>query len=217
MKIILASGSPRRRELLAQAGYAFTVEVSDADEDITAQSPDRLVEDLSYRKAMAVVMAHGIEAGSGIQDPFPDKDLDTEIIAPEDEDLLFIGADTVVVLSDEIHGKPEDEADAARMLTELSGRTHQVYTGVCLIHTRGRHLLERRTFSECTDVIMRKLSAKEIHDYIASGEPMDKAGAYGIQGKAAVFISGIRGDYYNVVGLPVCHLAEEINRITSEY
>lgn len=191
MRIILASGSPRRRELLAQAGYTFEIEVSDADEHITADSPGEMVEKLAFRKAEAVAQLH----------------LD------EEEPCIVIGADTIVTLEGDILGKPEGEQDAMRMLSALSGRTHQVYTGVAIFLLWNGESKKNRIFHECTDVMMRELTEEEICRYIAAGEPMDKAGAYGIQGKAAVFVSGIRGDYYNVVGLPVCHTAKELEEL----
>ncbi|MGX8715797.1 MAG: Maf family protein [Lachnospiraceae bacterium] len=192
MKMILASASPRRKELLAQAGYDFTVEVSQAKEDVIPASPGQLVEHLSAIKAKAVALSHMEEGGSG-------------------EDEMIIGADTIVIMDGEILGKPKDDEDALRILKELSGRTHQVYTGVTLIRLREGKIISSKSFSECTDVTMRNLSEEEIRAYIVTGEPADKAGAYGIQGRAAVFVSGIRGDYYNVVGLPICRLTEEIN------
>ncbi|MDO5146583.1 MAG: Maf family protein [Eubacteriales bacterium] len=191
MRIILASGSPRRRELLSQAGYAFTVEVSEVDERIPKEKPGKMVEELSLRKAKAVA--------------------DTK-----KEMCTIIGADTVVALAGEILGKPEDEADAKEMLLALSGKTHQVYTGVSLLLMRGGECVGEKSFHVQTDVTMRKMTGEEIEDYIATGEPMDKAGAYGIQGKAAVFISGICGDYYNVVGLPICELTQKLAELWEE-
>ena len=198
MKMILASASPRRRELLEQAGYEFTVESSEAEETLIPGSPGQLVEHLSGTKARAVADSHRQDWGNR-------------------EDELIIGADTIVVMDDEILGKPRDEEDAYRMLRDLSGRTHQVYTGVTILCLDQDGIRYQTSFFECTDVTMRELSEKEIRDYIAGGEPADKAGAYGIQGKAAVFISGIRGDYYNVVGLPICRLTEMLNQIKIQY
>lgn len=213
MRIILASASPRRKELLGQAGYDFEVEVSEVDESVVSGSPREMVEQLSEIKAGAVALRYrtgeiqnGEEAlrhrAGGIQNG--------------EEDVLVIGSDTVVVLDGRVLGKPGDEEDAFRMLKDLSGKAHQVYTGVTLIYCNDGRELKRRSFSECTEVVMRSISDREIRDYIATGEPMDKAGAYGIQGKAAVFISGIRGDYYNVVGLPICRLTEEITKLVNE-
>lgn len=183
--IILASGSPRRRELMELAGYTFTVEVSDADENVSEADPGRMVEELSLRKAAAVAALHDRDRG----------------------DCEIVGADTIVVLDGKVLGKPEDEEDAARMLRALSGRSHEVYTGVSILTMKDGAVTGRRQFHECTKVRMREMSDEEILGYIRTGEPMDKAGAYGIQGKAAIFISGIEGDYFNVVGLPICHLS----------
>lgn len=188
MNIILASGSPRRRELLAQAGFEFKVEVSNADENVSEESPVEMVEELAARKAKAVVNLHN----------------------QKEDNCLIIGADTIVVLDGKILGKPSDEEDAKAMLASLSGRTHQVYTGVALFMVKEGMIEKKKTFHECTDVTMVPMTEKEIAEYVASGDPMDKAGAYGIQGPAAVFISGIRGDYYNVVGLPISRVYHEI-------
>ena len=188
MNIILASGSPRRRELLAQAGFEFKVEVSNADENVSEESPVEMVEELAARKAKAVVNLHN----------------------KKEDTCLVIGADTIVVLDGKILGKPSDGEDAKAMLTSLAGRTHQVYTGVALFWIKEGVIEKKKTFHECTDVTMVSMTEQEIADYVASGDPMDKAGAYGIQGPAAVFISGIRGDYYNVVGLPISRVYHEI-------
>lgn len=198
MKIILASGSPRRKELLAQAGYDFVIEVSDADENIQADSPGTLVEELSHRKAGAVAKQHMAAA------------------APGQEMYTIIGADTVVAVDGRVLGKPDGEEGAVEMLRSLSGRTHQVYTGVSLLLLEEGRLVAEEKFHVCTDVTMREISDEEIRWYVSTGEPMDKAGAYGIQGKAAVFISGIHGDYYNVVGLPLCETVSRLRRMWKE-
>ena len=190
MNIILASGSPRRKELLAQAGFDFEVEVSNADENVAEESPTEMVEELAARKAEAVVNLHN----------------------KKEDKCLVIGADTIVVLDGKILGKPSDEADARAMLASLSGRTHQVYTGVALFSVKEGIIEKKTTFHECTDVTMVSMTEKEIADYVASGDPMDKAGAYGIQGLAAIFISEIKGDYYNVVGLPISRVYHEIEQ-----
>ncbi len=184
MDIILASGSPRRKELMELAGYRFSVEVSDADEAVNETEPGRMVEELALRKAAAVAGLHN----------------------KKEENVLVIGADTVVILEGRVLGKPEDEAHAASMLRDLSGRVHQVYTGVALLEVKEGRIVKTNRFHECTGVRMREITDEEIEAYIRTGEPMDKAGAYGIQGRAAIFVSGIEGDYYNVVGLPVCRL-----------
>ena len=176
--LVLASASPRRQELLSAAGILFTVQPADIDETPRDGEPPRAcAERLAREKALAVSNAR-----------------------PQD---YVLGADTVVAVDDIILGKPANAADAARMLRLLSGRTHQVITGVCLV---GRAITEKpalRTASETTLVTMRDLSDDEIRDYIATGEPMDKAGAYAIQGMASRWIPQIDGDYSNVVGLPV--------------
>lgn len=183
-KIILASASPRRRELLKQAGFSFEVMVSQADETITEKTPEAMVKELSGRKAQAVAQA--LAKGN-----------------------LVIGADTLVVMDGRILGKPTDEIDAFRMLKELSGHTHQVYTGVTLLGETDEGRVEK-VFVEKTDVTMYPMTDEEIQAYIGTGEPMDKAGAYGIQGRAAVFVKEIKGDYNNVVGLPIARLYQEI-------
>ena len=179
MRMILASGSPRRKELLGNMGFSgFTVLKPDFDEDaVTAPDPGGLVEALSAGKAEA--------AAREVSDP----------------EALLLAADTVVVLDGAVLGKPRDEADAFRMLSALSGRTHRVYTGVTL--RRGGEVL---TGHEVSEVTFRSLTEEEIRNYIATKEPMDKAGAYGIQGLGALLVEGIRGDYFNVMGLPVCRL-----------
>ena len=178
MDIILASGSPRRKQLLAQMGIeTFRVISSDADETVEpGLSPARIVETLSARKAEAV--AGHAKPGE-----------------------LVIAADTIVALDGAVLGKPADGPEAFRMLSALSGRRHQVYTGVTLLRDG-----ERRTEHEVTTVTFRELTRDDITRYIATGEPMDKAGAYGIQGCGALLVERIEGDYFNVMGLPVCRL-----------
>ncbi|MCD7760991.1 MAG: Maf family protein [Clostridiales bacterium] len=179
MSIILASQSPRRRALLEQMGITdFTVLPARGQEDMSAElTPEHLVETLALNKGREV--AARTAAGN-----------------------LIIAADTVVALHGEVLGKPQDEADAYRMLQLLSGETHAVHTGVAVLRD-GQALCEHET----TLVRFRPLSDREIRAYIATGEPMDKAGAYGIQGRGAVLVEGIQGDYCNVVGLPVCRLS----------
>lgn len=226
MKIILASGSPRRKELLEQAGYRFIIEVSDADENIQAEFPGTLVEELSHRKAGAVA-AHYLRPAQNCQPAGALAGGTAQTVASEnvpsaagetasDDAVTLIGADTVVVLDGKVLGKPDGEEGAVRMLRALSGRSHQVYTGVSLLLIRDGALTAEEKFHVCTDVTMREMTEEEIRRYVATGEPMDKAGAYGIQGKAAVFISGICGDYYNVVGLPICELTTRLRRLWKE-
>ena len=194
VRIILASGSPRTTELLQTAGIVHEVVVSGADEDVQEENPARLVEMLSARKAEEVYERMAQQEPSG--------------------DLVVIGADTVVAADGKILGKPGDEEDARRMLRMLSGRSHHVYTGVTLC---GRIGSVRRevSFSEESAVHVAQLTEEEISEYIDSGEPMDKAGAYGIQGAFMKFVSGIEGDYFNIVGLPVSHLYQEMKQFIS--
>lgn len=189
MKTILASASPRRRELLEQIGIPFEVQVSHVEEVVTSTEPAKVVEELSAQKAGAVMASLGEETGP----------------------LLVIGADTVVAVDGSILGKPLEEADAVGMLKRLSGRGHQVYTGVTLLYRAGgNESVQKKCFHEMTRVFFWPMSEEEIRDYVATGDPMDKAGAYGIQGLCARYISGIEGDYNNVVGLPVGRLYQEI-------
>ena len=195
VRIILASGSPRRTELLQTAGIVHEVVVSGADEDVQEENPARLVEMLSSRKAEEVYERLVQQEPSG--------------------DLVVIGADTVVAADGKILGKPEDEEDARRMLRMLSGRSHHVYTGVTLCGRMGS-VRREVSFSEESTVHVAQLTEKEISEYIDSGEPMDKAGAYGIQGAFMKFVSGIEGDYFNIVGLPVSHLYQEMKQFISK-
>ncbi|NCE63639.1 septum formation inhibitor Maf [Pseudoflavonifractor sp. 524-17] len=183
MELILASQSPRRRELLERMGIRpFRVCSPGVDEDLGEELPPaELVCRLSTRKAEAV------QAKAG-------------------PDALIIAADTVVALDGAILGKPRDEREAFKMLSALSGCRHQVYTGVTVLWGS-----RRRTEHEVTDVTFRALEEGEIEDYISTKEPMDKAGAYGIQGLGALFVEGIQGDYYNVMGLPVCRLGRMLD------
>ena len=186
-KVILASGSPRRKELLKQVGLDFEVCVSKANEITSRTKPDEVVKDLSYAKAKAVY------------DDGHDKD-------------IVIGADTVVYMDEMILGKPSDEKQCKKMLKSLSGRSHKVYTGVTILWAEpggGMHVL---SFCADTTVKLYPMSDKEIDAYIATGEPMDKAGAYGIQGIFAKHIESIEGDYYNVVGLPVARVYQELKK-----
>ena len=189
--LVLASASPRRRELLAQVGYRFEVHPAHIPEDpLPGEDPIVYVTRLAREKAEAVY-----------------RDLTTAHSKPEENpksSLAVLGADTTVTLDRTILGKPEDAADAARILRLLSGRTHRVITGVALVTAKGAEVA-----AEVTAVRFLTLSDQDIADYIATGEPMDKAGAYAIQGRAARWIPRIEGCYFNVVGLPlalVCSL-----------
>lgn len=172
-RIILASGSPRRRELLSRMGYEFEIQLPDVDENVSGKVSE-VVLILSRRKAMAV--------------------------AEKNDNGIVIASDTLVSLNGETLGKPCDEADAYRMLRTLSGNTHEVFTGVTIIDAQNGKTESR---SVRTGVCFRELSDQEINDYIASGEPMDKAGAYGIQGGAGKFVERLEGSYENVIGFPV--------------
>ncbi len=177
MDIVLASASPRRQELLTQMGLTYRVHAVDIDEHMDRKlAPGPLVEAISREKAAACAALEG-------------------------PDALIIAADTVVALDRAVLGKPHSPEEAREMLAALSGRAHQVFTGFTV--RRGEQAV---TQSECTDVRFRPLSREEIGAYVATGEPMDKAGAYGIQALGALLVEGIKGDYFNVMGLPVCRL-----------
>lgn len=185
MQLILASGSPRRKELLSLFRIPFTVIPADVDETMDpAKAPCDEVARLSAKKARAVKREPGD---------------------------VVIAADTIVVCEGKVLGKPKSEENAYAMLSLLSGRDHQVMTGCTVL--RGEKC---ETFTEVTDLHFRTLSEREIRAYIASGEPMDKAGAYGIQGGAALFCRRMEGDYYNVMGLPVCRLWQTLQSIAPE-
>ncbi len=198
VEIILASGSPRRRELLRQAGYEFTVKVSDALEDTDIRIPKDYVMELADRKAGDVC----------------EKELAGRTENDDKSPFIVIGADTVVALDDKILGKPKDDGDAVRTLKSLSGKSHHVYTGVSIYFYDGE-ATKKKTFYECTEVIFYPMTDKEIDWYVSTGEPRDKAGSYGIQGKGGLFVKEIRGDYNNVVGLPLARLYHEIINVTS--
>lgn len=188
-KIILASQSPRRRELLTQIGLDYQVIPSTVEEVITETDPKLVVQELSRQKAEDV-------AGSVLRDG---------------EEILVIGADTVVSYQGQILGKPVDTDDAVRMLSMLQGNAHSVFTGVTLIR-RGLKETWQVTFAEETRVHMYPMTEAEIRWYVGTGEPMDKAGAYGIQGLCARFVEKIEGDYNNVVGLPVGKIWQELKK-----
>ena len=179
--IILASNSPRRKELLSMLGYEFEIRPSDCDESTDIKNPIELVKELSLRKAYAVNRTA--------------------------EDTV-IGSDTVVAIDGEILGKPIDENDATYMLKMLSGKTHTVYTGVSVLQGE----TEITDVVSC-DVTFKSMTDEEIFNYISSGEPMDKAGAYGIQGKGSAFVEKICGDYFAVVGLPCCYVNSVLNKL----
>ncbi len=185
MKIVLASSSPRRKELLETAGIDFEIDVQGVDEIPLGNTPEEKVCSIAEQKCTPV--------------------------ATRRADDCVIGADTVVCVDGEILGKPVDEADAKAMLRRLSGREHAVYTGVCII--KGE---KKTVFSEETKVRFFDLTEDEISAYVKSGEPMDKAGAYGIQGLGCTLVEGICGDYFNVVGLPVAKTVRAIKKMTED-
>ena len=184
MAMILASQSPRRRELLGQMGFSFTVRPARGEELPHPElTPAQLVEELARQKAL-------------------------EVSAEAEADDVVVAADTVVAIDGKVLGKPHDKVHAAQMLSALSGREHTVYTGVAV--RRGETLLVEH---EATFVRFRPLTQREIDLYIQTGEPMDKAGSYGIQGYGALLVEGIRGDYFNVVGLPICRLGRMLAQV----
>ena len=189
--IILASASPRRKELLEQVKLAFEIRVSDCEENITKTIPHEIVMELSDLKATDVA-AHLSDL--------------------EKEDSIIIGSDTIVAYEDQILGKPSSPEHAYEMLHLLSGNIHQVYTGVTLIRYE-QGIYRKKTFFEKTDVYFYSLTDEKINAYIASGNCMDKAGAYGIQCEAAAFVRKIDGDYNNVVGLPIARLLQEMENL----
>ena len=185
MQLILASASPRRKELLGLFHVPFTIRVADIDETMDPNlAPAEEVGRVSRMKALAV---------------------------PRESEDVVIAADTIVVCNHRVLGKPHSPEEAVETLRLLSGRDHQVMTGVTVV--RGD---SAETFTEVTDLHFRELTEKEIHAYVATGEPMDKAGSYGIQGGAALFCSHMVGDYYNVMGLPVCRLGETLRRMAPD-
>ena len=207
MRIILASASPRRRELLTQIGIPFEIQVSDVEENVSSTVPAEVVQELSRQKAAAVaaeVSKSGDSAGVGEYAAFPRGNI------AESRRTLVIGADTIVACDGEILGKPKAAEDAVRMLRLLSGRSHEVYTGVTFMYERGDGTQDIHTFYECTEVHFAPMTEEEIAEYVATGDPLDKAGAYGIQGFCARYITGISGDYNNVVGLPVGRVYQEL-------
>lgn len=190
--MILASASPRRKELLEREGFELVVEPSDVDESrLPHESPTRLVERLATAKAYAALANRGT-------------------LEPRE---VLLSADTIVWTGNTVLGKPKDEDDAVRMLRTLSGHTHHVSTGVCILCGTGVDDHIQSSFVETTGVTFRALSDDEIRAYVVTGEPMDKAGAYGIQGGAGAFVSALEGDYDNVVGLPVSRVLLELRRI----
>lgn len=181
--LILASSSPRRKELLENLRLTFTISSSEVDESFDPQlSPEDVVMDLAERKAQAIFQ--------------------------ENPNAFVLGSDTIVVADGQILGKPTDETEAVSMLNMLSGRQHDVYTGVAILSSHGS-----TCFYEKTEVWFWELTDEEIHSYVQTGEPLDKAGAYGIQGNGSMLVQKINGDYYAVVGLPVARTYRELKRL----
>ena len=222
LKVILASASPRRRELLTQMGADFEVLPAVGEEIITKDNPAEVVQELAIKKAGEVADRLGVsgrppetEAQAGEAEnraEIPESAIEQEMNGAENREFLILGADTVVVYNGAILGKPKDEAEAVSMLSMLSGRTHSVFTGVALIYVKDG-VAAIHHFYEETKVTMYPLSETEIAAYVATGEPMDKAGAYGIQGKGAIYIEKIQGDYNNVVGLPIARIYQEMKKL----
>ena len=191
MKYILASASPRRREILSNLGLEFTVLVADADETCDITDPGERVEFISLKKCLAArdkLLADGMD--------------------PADTETVIIASDTLVTLDGEFLGKPRDEDDAVRMIDMLEGRTHTVASGIAVWH-KGR----TGTAHELTGVSFAPMNPAEVQAYVATGESFGKAGGYAIQGHAARYVTGIHGDYFNVVGLPVRRLYETLRMV----
>lgn len=200
MDIILASASPRRKELLTQIGAEFQVITSDVEETITKSIPSEVVMELALQKSMDV--ANKFQAQNKTENDFSSS--------------LVIGADTIVAIDNTILGKPKDKDEAFQMIKSIEGRIHQVYTGVAIIETSAIPTLppsELAVFFDATDVEVYPMTNTQIEEYINTNEPYDKAGAYGIQGLFGKFVKGIKGDYNNVVGLPVAKIYQELKRL----
>ncbi|MFB0844294.1 Maf family protein [Paenibacillus oleatilyticus] len=185
--LVLASSSPRRQELIQMLGLPFEIVTNDVDETVSNDlSPKQIVEELSLRKAKA------------------------SITRVTDSQSIVIGSDTIVVYSQEVLGKPKDQEDAFRMLKLIEGKTHQVYTGITCIDVGESRIVTR---SRVTDVRMKALSDEQIRAYIATGEPMDKAGAYAVQGIGSTIVESINGDHFNVVGMSLSLLSEMLEEL----
>jgi septum formation protein len=199
-RLILASASPRRRELLAQAGYVFTVEAADVDEsERSGETPDAYVRRLAIEKAQAVFARQTQTPGA------PSLPALSARVGSTNSPLIVLGADTTVVCDGDILAKPEDAADAKRMLQHLSGRAHQVLTGIAVVTRAGM-----ASAVETTEVTFSEIPESDLDLYCATAEPLDKAGAYGIQGYAARWIPRIAGCYFNVMGLPIARVVRMI-------
>ena len=208
-RIILGSASPRRRELLEQIGISFEVRVSDKEEVYHSLIPEEIVKELALSKA------------ENVADDLREKQEQVKQISFDKKnnvllDTIVIGADTIVVSDGSILGKPKDEADAVRMIRSLQGRSHKVYTGVAILDYDDEGKRKSVVHAVETEVFVNPMSDEEIREYAATGEPLDKAGAYGIQGQFAASIERIDGDYYNVVGLPVSYVYRQLKEIAEK-
>ena len=199
-RIILASASPRRKQLMEMAHLEFEIWPSETEEVVNTTVPEKICTQLARQKALDV--ASQIRT---YNETHPDLTVET--------DILVIGADTIVAKDDTVFGKPKDEEDAARMLRSLSGSTHSVFTGVTLVFMNGSGRVGEHTFYDETKVTFYPLDEDDISSYIHREDVLDKAGAYGIQSGAAVFVRSIEGDFYNVVGLPIARILDEIKNI----
>ncbi len=188
MRYVLASQSPRRQELLGKLGIEFDIEPAAGEEFYQGQTPADTVQGLAAAKAMEIMENYSLQ---------------------ERENLVVIGADTIVVCEGDILGKPKDRAHMGEMMARLQGQTHEVYTGVALCYMRDGALCSD-TFAECTQVHMYPMSEAQLASYAANSDGLDKAGGYGIQSDAAIYVSGITGDYHNVVGLPIARMYQEM-------
>ena len=208
-RIILGSASPRRRELLEQIGISFEVRVSDKEEVYHSLIPEEIVKELALSKA------------ENVADDLREKQEQVKQISFDKKnnvllDTIVIGADTIVVSDGSILGKPKDEADAVRMIRSLQGRSHKVYTGVAILDYDDEGKRKSVVHAVETEVFVNPMSDEEIREYAATGEPLDKAGAYGIQGRFAAYIERIDGDYYNVVGLPGSYVSRQLKEIAEK-
>ena len=208
-RIILGSASPRRRELLEQIGISFEVRVSDKEEVYHSLIPEEIVKELALSKA------------ENVADDLREKQEQVKQISFDKKnnvllDTIVIGADTIVVSDGCILGKPKDEADAVRMIRSLQGRSHKVYTGVAILDYDDEGKRKSVVHAVETEVFVNPMSDEEIREYAATGEPLDKAGAYGIQGQFAAYIERIDGDYHNVVGLPVSYVYRQLKEIAEK-
>ena len=208
-RIILGSASPRRRELLEKSGISFEVRDSDKEEVYHSLIPEEIVKELALSKA------------ENVADDLREKQEQVKQISFDKKnnvllDTIVIGADTIVVSDGSILGKPKDEADAVRMIRSLQGRSHKVYTGVAILDYDDEGKRKSVVHAVETEVFVNPMSDEEIREYAATGEPLDKAGAYGIQGRFAAYIERIDGDYYNVVGLPVSYVYRQLKEIAEK-